>query len=109
MAEKSEKPGPVAAGGQQHGSEQALISATGSSQAPFVYFEQASAFGHMNGVVRVTLEAMRIYPSPSGQGALADRVVTAHLRMSVQAAQSLKAALEGALLLAAPAESSARN
>ncbi len=104
MTEKTEK--PVAAAPAQ---EQALISASGSASAPFVYFEQASAFGHLHGVVRVTLEAMRIYPSPTGQGVLADRVVTAHLRMSVQAAQSLRAALDGALLLAAPAESLARN
>jgi hypothetical protein len=32
-----------------------------------------------------------------------DRVIVAHLRMNVPAALSLKAAIEGALLLAAPA------
>jgi hypothetical protein len=38
-----------------------------------------------------------------------DRVIVAHLRMNIPAARSLKASLEGALLLATPSESGARN
>jgi hypothetical protein len=37
-----------------------------------------------------------------GQTTTRDRVIVAHLRMSAPAAMALKAALEGALLLAAP-------
>ncbi|HWN52402.1 MAG TPA: hypothetical protein VNO18_21720, partial [Xanthobacteraceae bacterium] len=33
------------------------ISAIGSAHAPFLYFENASAFGHLNGVIQITLVA----------------------------------------------------
>jgi hypothetical protein len=80
------------------------ISAIASAHAPFLYFEQISAFGHLNGIIRITLEASRDMPAPGNpQAAVADRVIVAHLRMNVPAALSLKAALEGALLMAAPA------
>ena len=80
------------------------ISALGSAHAPFVYFENASAFGHLNGVIQITLEAQRFFPSaPPAMAAVSDCVVTAHLRMNIPAAKGLKAAIEGALLLAAPA------
>jgi hypothetical protein len=75
------------------------ISALASAHAPFLYFEQASAIGHLNGMIRVTLEASRDVPMPFG-GVANDRVIVAHLRMNIPAAHSLKAALEGALLLA---------
>jgi hypothetical protein len=80
----------------------------GSAQAPFLYFEEAPAFGHLNGVIRVTLEAVRLYSVTPGE-LVADRVVVAHLRMNVRAALSLKTALEGALLLATPPPSDAKN
>jgi hypothetical protein len=80
------------------------ISAIASAHAPFLYFEDATAFGHHNGIIRITLEAARIIPAPGNPRAVVtDRVVVAHLRMNVPAARSLKAAIEGALLLAAPA------
>jgi hypothetical protein len=75
------------------------ISAIASAHAPFLYFENAPAFGHMNGVIRITLTASRIIP---GDAASQDHVIIAHLRMSVPAAVSLKNAKDGALLLAAP-------
>jgi hypothetical protein len=79
------------------------ISAIASAHAPFLYFENASAFGHLNGIIRITLEASRDLPAPGQPGlAVADRVIVAHLRMNVPAAQSLKAAIDGALLLAIP-------
>jgi hypothetical protein len=79
------------------------ISGLASAHAPFLYFENAPTFGHLNGVIRVTLEAGRDLPSPeTGGRVVADRVIVAHLRMNIPAARSLKAALEGALLLAAP-------
>ena len=85
------------------------LSETGSAHAPFLYFEEASAFGYLNGVVRITLEATRTVPNGQGSGVMSDRVVTAHLRMNIPAAQSLKAAIEGALLLATPPKSESRN
>ena len=87
-----------------HGS----ISAIGSAQAPFLYFEAASAFGFLNGVVQITLEAQRIFPG-AGKSAAIDRVVVAHLRMNAQAALSLRAAIDGALLLASPGPTPTRN
>ena len=78
------------------------ISAIASAHAPFLYFENAPAFGHLNGVIRITLEASRDVPTP-GQTLSSDRVIVAHLRMNIPAALALKAAIEGALLLATPA------
>lgn len=77
------------------------ISLAASTNAPFIYFEEALAFGHLNGIVLITLEAQRIIPNP--QAVIIDRVIVAHLRMNVVAALSLKKAIEDALLLATPA------
>jgi hypothetical protein len=57
---------------------------------------------------QVTLEANRLLPLDGG-AAGSDRVVVAHLRMNITAARGLYAALEKALLLAAPAQSDAKN
>jgi hypothetical protein len=84
------------------------LSQSASAAAPFLYFDEASAFGHMNGVVRVTLETSQMIPLPDNR-ALSERVIVAHLRMSIPAAISLKNALEGALLMAVPTETGARN
>ncbi|MBV8157033.1 MAG: hypothetical protein JO278_05215 [Dyella sp.] len=84
------------------------LSLEASAHAPFIYFEVASAYGFFNGVVRITLEAARV--SPSGEGLVkTDRVTVAHLRMSIPAAAALKAAIDGALLLASPPASGAKN
>jgi hypothetical protein len=78
------------------------VSAIASAHAPFLYFDDASAFGHVNGIIRITLEAGRTIPGPVAGTVLSDRVIVAHLRMNIPAALSLKAALEGALLMAMP-------
>ena len=85
------------------------VSAIASAHAPFLYFEGAPSFGHINGVIRVTLTASRDMPALDAPNPRSDDVVVAHLRMNYQAARSLKAALEGALLLAAPAQTQAKN
>jgi hypothetical protein len=77
------------------------IAALASAHAPFLYFDRAPTFGYNHGIVNITLEALRFMAV--GQTPTRDRVVVAHLRMSVPAAMALKAALEAALLLAAPA------
>lgn len=84
------------------------VSAIASAHAPVLYFENAPAFGHINGIIRITLEVMRDMPMPGHTTAASDRVVVAHLRMNVLAALSLKSAIEGALLIAAPAASDDR-
>jgi hypothetical protein len=97
MAEKSDVKPPV----EIIPSVERVISAIASAHAPFIYFEGAPAFGHMNGIIRVTLEAYKDTPIPP-ESVASDRVIVAHLRMNIPAALSLKAALEGALLLAKP-------
>jgi hypothetical protein len=84
------------------------ISAIGSAHAPFLYFEGATSFGILNGVVQITLEAQRIFPTATGSPAT-DRVIVAHLRMNVPAALSLRASIDGALLLANPGPTQTKN
>jgi hypothetical protein len=78
------------------------ISAIASASAPFLYFDGAPNYGFYGGIANVTLEAIR-HTSSAGS-VWKDRVIVAHLRMSLEAAESLKAALEGVLLLAAKPE-----
>jgi hypothetical protein len=76
------------------------VSALASADAPFIFFDQATSFGVVNGVAHVTLEALRhMHVGPEVRR---DRVVTAHLRMSVAAATTLRAALDGIILMATP-------
>lgn len=79
------------------------ISGIASAHAPFLYFDNTPTFGCQNGIVNITLEAVR--HMAVGNTATNDRVVVAHLRMSIPAARALKAAIDGALLLAIPAAS----
>jgi hypothetical protein len=102
MSESAAIPMPV----ESVPSVQYGTSALASANAPFVYFENAPMFGHVDGVVRITLAAVRDYPVAGKVGT--DIAVVAHLRMSVSAAKSLKAAIDGALLLAAPSPTSQR-
>ncbi len=76
------------------------LSVAASDAAPFVYFDSAANYGLHNGVAQITLEARRTLSTEAGL--VAERVVVAHLRMSVAAAMNLRAALDGLALLAAP-------
>ena len=49
-------------------SQQGGISAIGSAAAPFLYFENAPAFGTMNGIIKVTLTATRDMPVTNRHG-----------------------------------------
>jgi len=69
--------------------------------APFIFYENAPAFGFMNGVVNITLSANRTYAGPDG-AIVNEQVVVAYLRGNVPAALSLRQAIDSALLLAAP-------
>jgi hypothetical protein len=62
----------------------------------------------MNGVIQITLEAQRIFLTTEWPPVVG-RVVVAHLRMNVLAAESLRAALNDALLLVAPSPTQAQN
>jgi hypothetical protein len=77
------------------------IFAIPSAHAPLLYFDRASTYGAKHSILNVTLEADRYTVDEAG-ASVPDRVVVAHLRMTVPAASSLKAAIEAALLLAQP-------
>ncbi len=99
MADKTDEP---------HATREIMpVSYAGSAHAPIIYFEDAPTFGHMNGIIQVTLEAVRIYSEPTG--VKRERIVVGHMRMNIAAARALRSALDGALLIAAPSESQAKN
>lgn len=77
------------------------ISAIASANAPFIYIDGVPNYGVNHGVMNLTLEALRF--QPGGQaGVLVDRVIVAHLRMSLPAAESLRAAIDAAFALVHP-------
>ena len=104
MADKPDITPPISGGGKTA----PVLSNSASAHAPFLYFEEASAMSHLNGVIRITLEAGRVIPSADGRVDI-DKVMVAHLRMNIPAALSLKSAIEGALLLATPSQTEAKN
>lgn len=83
-------------------SESAGLAVSDVPHAPFVYFEEAPALGHMNGLIRVTLSAERTVLRDGK--VMSDQVVTGYLRTNVQGARALLDALNAALLLAQPVE-----
>ncbi len=66
-----------------------------SAAAPFVYFDRAPNFGFNGAVANISLEAVRFAAPAEDQTVVADRVTVAHLRMTLDALRSLKAAIEG--------------
>jgi hypothetical protein len=78
-----------------------------SAHAPFLYFEEAPTFGHTGGVIQITLEAASLHGTH--EAVAFERVIVAHLRMNIPAALALKAAIDGALLLAQPSQSTSKN
>lgn len=84
-------------------SSEAIASASlvANPDAPILYFDGAPNFGYINGICNVTLESL-IFTS-GVNGIVTERVVVAHLRMGLTAANALRQSLEGALLLAQPA------
>jgi hypothetical protein len=77
------------------------------SHAPFIFSENAPSFGCTNGVINITLSANRV-TSSSGK-IVNEEVVVAYLRGNIQAAISLRAALDQALLMAAPVAGDGKN
>ena len=66
---------------------------------PFLFFDGVTSYGALNAVIEVTLEAVRLMPSATPGATEPDRVVVAHLRMSVAAAAGLRAALDAAIAM----------
>ncbi len=61
------------------------ISAIASAHAPFLYFDRVPTYGANHSMLNITLEADRNMVDAAGAPAR-DKVVVAHLRMSVPAA-----------------------
>jgi hypothetical protein len=78
------------------------------AHAPFLFYDFAPAFGHNSGIINITLGAGRVWISPDGE-LKNERVVTAYLCGSVQAARGLRDALDKALLLAVPSDGGKAN
>lgn len=81
----------------------AAVEVIDAAHAPVIYFDGAPNFGASHGLVTVTLAFVRHLAS--SQSVHTDVVATAHLRCSIQAAKDLRAALDNAILLAAPSGS----
>ena len=77
------------------------IPVSDTPHAPFIFYEGAPAFGHTNGVINLTLSASRTCIGPDG-ATKNDLVVVAYLRGNLQAALSLREAIDKALVLSAP-------
>jgi len=93
----------MAANTESRSSEGARNLIRDAPHAPFIYFEVAPAFGLTHGVINLTLSAHRTLMQPDGK-VTTEQVVVAYLRGSVQAARSLRQAIDNALLLATPSE-----
>jgi hypothetical protein len=70
---------------------------------PVVYFDSAPSFSHLSGIIGVTLTVTGNVPVVDGNVAACASVV-AHLKCNIHEAMALRAALDGALLLAQPVE-----
>jgi hypothetical protein len=86
---------------------QIVVPVSDTPHAPFIFYEGAPAFGITNGVVNITLSADRTLVGPNG--VINEQVVVAYLRGNIQAALSLRDAIDKALLLAAPTKEGPAN
>ena len=71
------------------------ITVTDAHAAPVIYFDGASNFGHLDGIINVTL-AMNRHTLVFGEPTTAV-MASAHLRCSVSSARALLGALQRAL------------
>jgi predicted 2-oxoglutarate/Fe(II)-dependent dioxygenase YbiX len=85
------------------GRAHAEVSDSSTESAPFIYFDGVLTSGVTHGVIRIELAAGAVVPARSGQMHTV-HVVTGHLRCSPSAAMELRKAIDGALLLHAPAK-----
>lgn len=85
------------------------ICALASAAAPFVYFDRAPNFGFNGAVANVSLETVRFTLPSEGAEVVTDRVTVAHLRMTLDAMRSLKAAIEGIERIAEATRATAKS
>jgi hypothetical protein len=85
------------------------IDLTGNPPAPIIYFDEAPFLGQMNGVFRICLAAYQGMLSVAQPSDNHNPIAVAHLRGNAQALLALRAAIDSALLLAAPAAGEGRN
>jgi hypothetical protein len=74
-----------------------------SESAPFVYFDGVMTAGVHHGTIQLELTASTLVPTPDGKTTRV-HVITGHLRCSPSAAADLRKAIDGTLLLLAPAK-----
>jgi hypothetical protein len=85
-----------------------VIPVSDTPHAPFIFYEGAPAFGFTNGIFNIMLAAGRTWFGSDGT-IINDHVVVAYLRGNIQAALSLRQAIDAALLLAAPTQEGKTN
>lgn len=70
-----------------------------AAAAPVVFFDNAPAYGAMNGIIEAELTTRALTPRTDGSVAV-EQVSVGHLRCSIQAAASLREALDRAIEMA---------
>jgi hypothetical protein len=83
------------------GAAAVVVPVSDTPHAPFIFYDGAPMSGYTNGIISLTLSASRPCIGPDG-APRDDRVVVAYLRGNIQAAISLRKAIDAALLLATP-------
>jgi hypothetical protein len=68
---------------------------------PPIFVDEATNFAAYNGIISVTLAAVRAIPEANG-GIANDQIVVAFLRSNMRGAKALRDSLDRALLLAEP-------
>jgi hypothetical protein len=76
---------------EQFPSVQGGLSALATAHAPLIFFDEVSNHGYYNGIVHITLEAIRFMGIEGAP--VSDRVVVAFLRMNLPALATLKQAV----------------
>jgi hypothetical protein len=88
--------------------QEIMIPVSDTAHAPFVFYENAPAFGVTNGVVNITLSANRTWIGPNNT-VMNEQVVVAYLRGNILAAKGLRDTIDKALLLASPTQGDKAN
>jgi hypothetical protein len=83
------------------------LAATPGDLAPFIYFDIVGSQGAGNGIINMTLEAVR--QISSGATAASERVVVANLTIPFANIQNLKEAIDSVLLMGTPMPSGASS
>jgi hypothetical protein len=94
MADEPDSPGP-----EIHVARKTVV--VDAPHAPIIFFDEATNFAAYNGIISVTLAAVRSIPDSKG-GIANDQIVVAYLRSNMRGAKALRDSLDRALLLAEP-------